>query len=66
MVSGSVSTSGSLRVSVISRAPRSKVTQDQAHWIMTTSQLRKPIKKMMWTNSHKSHAINPEVLNRPI
>ena len=63
---GSTSSSGSLSGSVISRAPRSNVKYDHAHWIITTSRLRKPIRKRMWTNSQSSQAKNPEVLNRPI
>ena len=49
---------------MISRAPRSKVTYDHAHWIMTRIRLRKPIKKRMWTNSQSSQANEARRLDR--
>ena len=58
-------TRGSLSGSVISRAPRSNVKYDHAHWIMTTRRLRNPIRKRMWTNSQSSQAKMPGRLDRP-
>ena len=43
---------------MISRAPRSKVAYNHAHWISTTSRFRNPIRNRMWTNSHSSQAFH--------
>src|SRR5436309_1812254 len=50
---------------VISRAPRCQVTYAHAHSKSTSSRLRKPIRNMMCTSSHASHATSPESLKRP-
>ena len=44
---------------VMRRAPRCQVRYDQAHSSITTSRLRKPIRKRMWMSSHAIHANHP-------
>src|ERR1700693_1683288 len=45
---------GRVVLPVISRAPRSYVTYDHAHWMNTSRRFRNPIRKRMWMNSHAS------------